>query len=299
MAMKIAEEPKAPFGIILLGASAMRECISRESELAAMIQQKTQRNLDLHLLSAGALSSVEIISLVDVVGDNFEGLIVVQIGPFHLSESKVTLGHLSEQRRLLFSTDIYNKELELIGLNPPARYSNYFFENWRFYAARLNADLVVRVINGPLKYVRHNYLDKPPTSKPKISDIMVVLSDEKHLDQYIRNRNEVKARFMRMLQRLPRDKRVDLVIIESPQHPDLKEKLLPPEVAKEHYDFMYKWGQEQHVHYLDISKKVNLQSNEFADYVHLRDEAAQKRYTEILSVELSRIVMNWKKEETK
>src|SRR5262245_49033678 len=91
-------------------------------------------------------------SLMDLIGERFDGTIVIGIGAELLATPRSELEGLAKHPRLAFGTPVFDEEVRRAGFIPQAHTGNYFIDNSQFFTARIG--VVRRLITGPIEYSR-------------------------------------------------------------------------------------------------------------------------------------------------
>ncbi|MEX2215022.1 MAG: hypothetical protein WD768_12885 [Phycisphaeraceae bacterium] len=298
-AFRIAAQPVKPaFAIALFGTSGTREAISDEKVIEEAVSAELGTQAPCYFLAAKALSPYEMVGVMDHISEGFEGIVVMHIGPNFLSDSGEGRRHLIDLHRLAFQNEVYDEELRAAGLNPPSHTGNYFLDNWRFFSVRTNDQLLHHLIAGPPVFKRHRYVDKPPLRENQRGWDDMVATAIKWMDEqaYRANRQTNRELLDRMIARLRRNGRVELVLVEVPRNPVLSNILIPPALASDHRAFMQQWAQQPGVHYFELDQEAALTADDLEDYIHLRSPAAQERYTKALAQKLRQVAAQWKEE---
>jgi len=296
-AFRIAQQKeKPPFAVAILGTSGTRESIYDEKIIEEAVGAELKMPAPCYFLAAKALSLYEIAGLMDQVGDGFRGIVMVHVGPNALSDSGDARGYLTSLHRLAFQNEVYDEELRRVGLEPASHTGNYFLDNWRFFSARTNADLLRHLVFGPPDFKRHRYVDKPPLRDNAVGWKAMVKTAKEWMneDAYRANRQANKELLDRMTARLRKNGRVELVLVEVPRHPELSTELIPPALDPDHRAFMRRWATEPGVHYFELDDEAELTADDLEDYIHLRSPAAQVRYTKVLAEKLRSVAATWK-----
>jgi hypothetical protein len=292
-AFRIAQEGPKPFAVAMFGTSLMREAISDEAVIGQAASAGLGRPAAVYYLPAKALSIYEDVSLMDLVGRDFSGIVILQISPYQLLEGKKIGQVIIDSPRLAFHTPAEDDELRQSGLSVPARSGVYLLDNWRFCAARINPTLVRGLIVGPDTLPRHHYQEGDRLTAAQWPDRMRLIRSWWLPEDYDANRQATAARINRMAERLRRSGHVEIVLLEGLHNPDLDTEIFGPKTLDKHRNFVRGWADEQHFHYWDLQDEAGIVPADFHDEGHLQSRAAQQRYTETLGRHVRELASHW------
>jgi hypothetical protein len=277
-AFRIVEAGPQPAAVALLGASSMLHGITSDADVAQVIAERTDRRVPVYDLTAGGLSPWEAAGLMDRIGADFNGVIVLGIGAELLATPPSELEGLRRHPRLAFRTAAFDEELEIAGMEPLPATGNYFIDNSQFFTARIGA--VGRLVTGPIRHSRH-------TDWRKSLDARTWRFQVDRVSQWIRDGYPAHAQanldvLGRLIARARARGDVRVALLVTPINPRALAEFDPGVDARFMADaraFAAATGAEL----WRVDDEAELREEEFDDWCHLGDNDGRLRYTRALA----------------
>jgi hypothetical protein len=277
-AFQIVEAGPQPAAVALLGASSMLHGITSDADVARVIAQRTDRRMPVYDLTAGGLSPWEAAALMDRIGADFNGVIVLGIGAELLATPPSELEGLRRHPRLAFRTSAFDEELKIAGMEPLPATGNYFIDNSQFFTARIGA--IGRLVTGPIRHSRH-------TDWRKSLDARTWRFQVDRVSQWIRDGYPAHAQanlevLGRLMARARARGNVRVALLVTPINPRALAEFDPGVDARFMADaraFAAATGAEL----WRLDDEAALREEEFDDWCHLGNNDGRVRYTRALA----------------
>ena len=277
-AFRIAEAGPQPGAVALLGASSMLHGITSEADVAAIVRERAGMKVPVYDLTAGGLSPWEAASVMDLVGADFAGVIVLGIGAELLATPPSELEGLRRHPRLAFTTAAFDEELRVAGFAPVHASGNYFLDNSQFFTARIG--VIGRLATGPIEHARH-------TDWRTSLDAKAWRFQIDRVSAWIRDGYPAHARatldvFARLIARARARGRVRVALLVTPINPNALAEFDPGVDERFMADasaFAARHGAEL----WRLDAEAGLRPEEFDDWCHLGDNDGRARYTRALA----------------
>lgn len=277
-AFRIAESGPQPSAVALVGASSMLHGITSDADVARVIEEQSGKRVPVHDLTAGGLSPWESASLLDYVGRDFNGVIVLGVGAELLATPPSELEQLRQHPRLAFGTPAFDEELRLAGFEPPERTGNYFVDNSQFFTARIGT--VGRLLTGPIEHARHTDWRKSQDAKSwrfQIDRVSGWIRDG--YGAYSKANLEV---FARIIERARDRGDVRIALLVTPVNPRALAEFDPGVDARFMADARA-FAARHSVELWRLDAEAGLRAEEFDDWCHLGNNDGRVRYTRALA----------------
>ncbi len=277
-AFRIVESGPQPVAVTLLGASSMLHGITSDTDVAAVIRETSGMELPVYDLTAGGLSLWEMASLMDRVGERFNGVIVLGIGAELLATPVAELGELGRHPRLAFRTPAFDQELRRAGFPPGRHTGNYFIDNAQFFTARIGA--IRRLVTGPVRYARHTdwrqSLDEA-TWRFQVDRVSAWIHDG-----YPDNAAPNFAVLHRLIERARQRGHVRVALLVTPINPRALGEI-GRDVDERFMSDARKFAAAEGAALWRLDDEAALREREFDDWCHLGDNDGRARYTRELA----------------
>lgn len=292
LAMRLHEESDPPFAIMLTGDSAMRAAVTDVELLEPAAAEAIGEPAAGHNLTAMGMKLVEMAGVIDYAAANMdEGILLLQLGQFQLSTTPEQYRDLVVNPRLGVAGEAYDEELRFNAGAIPRRTGIYFVDHYRFYSLRLNQGLTRKLLCGPREqFARHTGTGEP------LADWQWRSRTEKlreHLAHYHDRRDANMAIVRRMIDRLRKGGRFEIVLLEPPINPRF-EHIQDADVVTDHQRYMREQAAALGVRYWNLTREAALREEDFQDFSHLADNAAQGRYTAVLADRVAQLAAEMK-----
>lgn len=277
-AFQIVEAGPQPAAVALLGASSMLHGITSDTDVADVVRERTGKRVPVYDLTAGGLSPWEAASLMDRIGEDFHGVIVIGIGAELLATPPSELDGLRQHPRLAFGTSAFDAELRHAGFEPGKRTGNYFIDNSQFFTARIGT--VGRLVTGPIEHSRHTDWRKSLDAKSwrfQIDRVSAWIRDG--YPAYARANLDVIGRLIAHA-RARGDVRVALLV--TPINPRALSEF-DPGVDQRFMADARAFAAATGVELWRLDDEAALREDEFDDWCHLGDNDGRARYTRALA----------------
>jgi hypothetical protein len=276
-AFRTMEESSQATGVVLLGASSMLHGITSDADVAREIQEQTGRSTPVHDFTAGGLSLWEMASLMDLVGQRFDGVIVLGISAEQLSTPTAEIRSIKQHPKLAFRTPVFDEEVRLAGYAPERRTGNYFIDNSQFFTARIGS--IRYLITGPVDYLRHTDWRNADQATWQFQIDRVSSWIREGYPAYGRANFEVIAR---LIARARQHGDVRIALLVTPINPRAVAELDPGANARFLADARA-FAASNGVEIWELDGEAALRSQEFEDWTHLGNNDGRARYTRILA----------------
>ena len=290
-AMRAAVEGPKPFAVALFGDSSFNAAMPDTETMEQALTDALGQPAPVHSLAAKGMNFIEAAGVMDYIGEGFNGIVVIQMDMFHLSQTPHQQAILLDAPRLAIDTPVYDEELSRVAGRRPWRTGVYLLDHWKFYAYRLNEHAVKNILLGPTPLP----LGRRPMSAEqwRTADHNVRAFAKEHLSQRDRNASIIN----RMVQRLRDRGRVEIVILETPTNPR-RRRLISDELFEDHQRHLKDWIASQGLHYWDLQDEAALEAEDFYDYVHVSSPQGQRRFSEALAGRVSELAKQWRAQES-
>ncbi len=280
-AMRLAQAGPQSFAVVVFGDSATRDLITDWAAVEATVSKRVGRAVSVYDLSAKGMNLIEMVGLMDLIDDGFNGIVVLQIGQFHLSQTEQELAEIAELPRLALDTPVYNDELARVARAMPLRTGNYFVDHWRYYAHRVNHKFMKQLLLGPIP---EHFDPRQPLSEAKWKKESEKITA--YLANYKDQRDRNRAILDRMFERLRSRSHAEVVLLELPENPNAL-RLRSAEMIQDHRRYLQQWGELQGLHYWNLNEDAGLAPDHFLDYVHVDNAEVESRYTDLFADRLA------------
>ena len=285
-AMRIRKAGPQPFAVVIFGDSSIRSTALDPRKVEQELSRALGRDVPVHYLAAKGMNLIETAGVMDYIGKDFNGLIIMQMSLYYLAQTPQKLAEVAYLPRLAIHSQVYDQELAAVTGRQPTRTGVYLFDHWKYYAYRLNEHALANVLLGPTPLP----LGRNPMTQDqwRTADRNV----RSYLAQYPSQRNANTAIVDRMIDRLHRNGQVEVAIVETPTNPRWH-RLIDPKLATDHKLYWVRWTQEQNIHYWDLNTEAKFTPKDFHDYVHLSSDPARQRFTELLTKRIVALATLW------
>jgi hypothetical protein len=277
-AFRIVEAGPQPAAVTLLGASSMLQGITSETDVERVIRERTGRSVPVHDLTAGGLSLWDMASLMDLIGDRFDGVIVFGIGAELLATPGSELKYLAKHPRLAFGTPVFDEEVRKAGFDPQERTGNYFIDNSQFFTARIGA--LRRLITGPVEYLRHS--EKRRTLDQRTWQFQIDRVSAWIRDGYHANARANFEVLERIIARARERGDVRIALLVTPVNPRALAEFEPGTQERFLADARA-FAAEVGVELWQLDDDAALKPEDFDDWCHIGDKEVRARYTRLLA----------------
>jgi hypothetical protein len=285
--MRIARTEAPCYRAVVVGDSAVREALSSPGDIQRALNEKLQKKVRVDLLTTGGLTPWEALMALDVMGDRFDGgLVVLQMAPQLLANGPDMPRSLCTTPRVALSSAAFDRELRIWELAPPERTGNYFLDNYKFFAARPQA--ILNVARGPRELPPHMAESwRPPAA---VEWQRAVNNMVRWRDGYAANREANLGLYRRLIGDL-QARSIQVALAEDIINPRAEAAIKEiPEV----WELLEQYGQDvaelargSGVAHWNLRDEAGLVPEDFLDHTHLRNPAARQRYTDVLSQHLA------------
>jgi hypothetical protein len=252
--------------------------ITSDTDVADVVRERSGKRVPVYDLTAGGLSPWEAASLMDRIGEDFNGVIVIGIGAELLATPPSELDGLRQHPRLAFGTPAFDAELRHAGFEPGQRTGNYFIDNSQFFTARIGA--VGRLVTGPIEHSRHTDWRKSLDAKSwrfQIDRVSTWIRDG--YPAYARANLDVIGRLIAHA-RAGGDVRVALLV--TPINPRALAEF-DADVDQRFMADARAFAAATGVELWRLDDEAALRGDEFDDWCHLGDNDGRARYTRALA----------------
>lgn len=271
--------PSAPPAqrLCLVGASDLREALIEPAELAALAEEKLGRTTEVVDLLMNMLLWEERAALLGRLGADFDGYIVLSVGPQQMSRNTDSLQRLALQPRLGFQSDIFDDECRRAGIPRPRATRVYFLDNALFVLRRAGRLLPGSEVPEQRQYHEftvhgdHQAIPDPAYARLSCFDPSA----------FARTRGVAT----RLIRRLQDSGKARIVLLEVPWLDSVLESEKSQERSAQKAAYasaIRQLAQETGVRYLDLSADVGWSADDFADYRHIGRVEARRRFSTAL-----------------
>jgi len=283
-AFRIVEAGPQPAAVALLGASSMLHGITSDADVAGVIRERTGKRVAIHDLTAGGLSPWEGASLMDRIGADFDGVIVLGIGAELLATPPSELEGLRRHPRLAFRSSVFDEELRIAGMEPIPATGNYFIDNSQFFTARIGT--IGRLVTGPIEHSRH-------TDWRKSLDAKTWRFQVDRVSEWIRVGYPANAQanfdvLGRLIARARARGEVRVALLVTPINPRALAEF-DPGVDERFMADARAFAAASGVELWRLDEEAALRENEFDDWCHLGNNDGRVRYTRALANRVARL----------
>ena len=292
-AMRAAKAGPAPFAVAIFGDSSIRAAMPDAQAIEDALARQMGASVPVHFMAAKGMNLIEKAGVMDYIGKDFNGIVVIQmLSIYQLAQTEKQLATLMDLPRLAIDTPVYDEELTRVAGRAPIRTGLYLFDHWRYYAYRVNKYMLRNTLFGiqPMKRER----------KPLTPDMWEPVDQRvrDYLHEYPSNRDRNIAMLNRMIERLRRNGRVEVVLVETPINP-IWHQLVSPELAQDHHSYWEQWVEKQGVHFWDFNQEMDFAPEDFYDHVHLSSPEVQRGFTQQLAQRIAHLAVQWHTQESK
>ena len=284
--LRLASTEYANPSVILVGSSAMREAISDVTDVKNALSKRLGCTIDVYRLTAEGLNLWEISSVVDLLDDKAQGLLVVGISPKQLAYDKKYLEYSARVPRLTFDTQAYWNSLDAEGLKRPQRCGVFFIDHYRFFLARPSA--LLNLVRGPIQLRHHRAEDWRIATGEAFKRACQLRMRWK--ETYDERHGANLAVYERMMAEIEKREGLELVLLDAVRNPSYMSYIEVTPEAREYRDkychdvetLAKKYG----VPYLELNEAARLDADDFVDTSHIHNPEARDRYTMVLTQRL-------------
>lgn len=296
-AMEITHGEPSDFTVTILGTSGIRSFITHPDLIEQEVERTAGADVSTHYLAAKGMSVIEMAGVLDYIKDQCRGIVLIQLSPVALSETAAEQAQIAASPRLGLSSELYDAELERATGVAVTRTGPYFLDHWRFYAARMNGNVIRHVLRGPPQTpLRHHSDGAPPTD---VEWQILTRRERGELTTFQQENQRNMAIVDRAIDRVRQTRRVEVVLLRLPVAP----RWVPHVRTKEEFaafgKLMSEWAQRRGYRYWAINDEAKIDPEDFEDYVHLGDPDAQEQCTRIIATRLARLAVQMLKEAVK
>ncbi len=232
--------------------------------------------MSVHDLTAKGMNLIEMAGLMSLIDTDFNGVVLMQIGMFHLAQTPKELAVIADLPRLMLDTPHYDREIANVAV-APGRTGNYFLDHWKQYSYHFNTKFFLQLLNGPIPEVREP--NQPLTDAAWEKETAEVSA---YVGNYKAQRDRNRAIVDRMIDRIRRHGQTEIILLEPPFNPR-GDRLISAELRQDHDQYMAPWAQTRGLHYWALNRDADLLERHFFDFVHVHSVVAETRYTHLLA----------------
>jgi len=284
--------------VVILGASLTVRCIESEELLADYVAERSGGMPLIYDMSADGQSTWEMAALVDRLRPRFDGVLVLGVSFGQLSLG-LTGGHdgyyssltkIADNPRFGITSEAFDNEARLAGLNVPYRTGVYALDNINFLVARRYA-IARNLIKGPptngdplnAPWVPH--VNRPEYWQKEIAELPKKIN---HYESNVHTNLEVIGRFIRELKTRGD---ASFILLEPPINPGWYSERTSADFFKRYHNDLRRFAAEHGMSFLPISKETALLPTDFVDYEgHIGTRSARERCTKTLASRVSEVL---------
>lgn len=219
-ALSSEQTPVNRMELALMGSSASREALESvhgvELRVASSLDLEP-RDVTFRALTAGALTHVNAVALVDRLPKDFQGLIVLEISERNVSLSLREATDPIEGPRLPLDSELFDEAMVKLGVETPRRTGVLFLDHYRFFLARPGA--IARLWRGPVEPAFHQIESFPAPTETEWVEI------ERRSTDWTRDypeRAPINLELYRwLIEHLLARPGVGVALLQAPRNPDI------------------------------------------------------------------------------
>jgi hypothetical protein len=280
-ALHMADRPRRPDEVILLGTSVLLEGVSSPADLAEDLETGLGRPVPVYSLSASGQTPIDYVAMLDAVGPTRGLVVLTPAFAYPPDEYPERIA----APRFGFRSAWMDATLRELGATPTPPSGVFAFDNLAFFVNRFPYAMRNALL-GPPMYLPHAHIghEKFHGADPaQLLDRMLALY--RRLDKNF----EVNARIFEDIVAHVRADGGAVVFVAGTVNPDYRAAVSTPEVVE--FDRrLASFAERLGVPCLDVQPEADLHPDDFNDVVHLDRMDAMQRYTAALSRALAPIL---------
>jgi hypothetical protein len=283
--LRLRQAPPQGLNVVIIGDSMIYQAIPQPENLENALRARLHVPATVHILASGALTQWEAVPLADSLGEKFRGVVAVEISPFNVAMGGAAQKERIVHPRMALDSPAFRAEAIRAGQMLPRQTGIYFLDHYSFFSTRVDSLLPM-----PDWYSPHKPgLAEWTVSQWKGSRGKIV----GWIKNYAREGPHNMDIYARMIQRLQAKPGVAVALLEGAQNPrnqTIAARPTEPHPYDRYREDMANFARRNGVAYWDIAEAAHLTENDFADYAHLKDSAARKRYISALADRLASLI---------
>ena len=276
-------EPDGP-AVVLLGGSSVGSSLTGPDDLGRRVALRTGFEPTVYDYCAGNLTTWEMAGLLAEFGSDFDGVVLIGLSPYTLADGldrsvmgREYLSQLVRHPRVGFTSEVFDEEARLAGLEVPRRTGIYAVDNFDFFVSRRSV-LIANLRDGMEEFERRPYVGREPFGRPYwrvVEDAFTIL-EASYRDRVAEHLEIVS----RMRERMPR---ASFAILVPPLHPRQMRNPTTRAFLHSYREDLERFAETWGMALIDVSARAELRDSDFLDPGHLRLPSAQERATEVLA----------------
>lgn len=279
--------------IVVLGDSLTVHCVAGEERLARMVTSKMGKAPSAVFdLSVPGQTSWEMAAIVEKLPPQFDGVLIIGIGPGLLSYGVEELKDIVANPRLGFLSKALEQEAGFSGLSGPSRTGIYFIDNWRFLSARryfIARNLFVTGaqptgdifddVNKPESPDRQNFIEQEIDDLPWL------------MQEYELNKNINFDVIQRIVVNLRKRSNASFILMEAPYNPAWNNVHGAERFFKKVHSELKTFAAKHEMSFLSATMQAALLPADFMDYEgHLDNREAIERCSEAIATQVVKVM---------
>lgn len=294
-AKAVASRHLEPPDIVILGDSVTVRCVASEESLAGLITEKLGGlTPSVYDLSADGLVSLEMAALVEQLPAQFDGVLVLGVGPPFLSNDVRDLAtDILDSPKIGFSSEVLDTEARAAGVKVPYRTGIYFIDNWRFFLPRLPSLIRNLLITGAQPY--GDPFDVPWMKNGKRTESWQQEERDSYLSEVTRlyepNKQANLAVIERIVARLRARSDASFILLQAPINPLWYNDADGKEFFESYTSDLRQFATEHGMSFLSVTQEARLRPADFLDYGgHIGTFEARERCTQAIASRVAEVM---------
>ncbi len=282
----LRQSPPQGMSVVLIGDSMVYQAIPQAQALEQALRAHLHAQVPVHILAAGSLTQWEALPLTDVIGDRIHGVIVLEISPFNIAMDRADRHDRIARPRLALDSPSFLAEAMLAGEEPPRHTGNYFLDHYAFFATRVDSVLTVPAWYSQQTPALRNWTP----SQWNRAESRIASWVKPYAHEAPRNM-DVYARMINRLRQRPGIAVALLEGAENPRNETIAGQLIDTQAYARYRQDIGQFAERIGVPYWDIAAMAQLTPDNFADYAHIANSLARRRYIGVLAEYLARLIV--------
>lgn len=257
--------------VAIIGASALRQGLVTDAQLSDLLSAEARQPVQAMGFFGSALSSWEILAVLERVAPKLTGLVVIEVNPLRIAQAGSVLADLTGSPRLGFTTTFIDKAMREFGQAPPLRTGWHGWDNIGFILARAPY-LLKNIWRGPVVFERYRCLGRGPTSPKRLDQQARIM--RKQLADYDRGLEMLLPVLKKELDRHARPGQLQLALLESPVNPRFIDEVAGKELYDRHWQRLQAFADREGIPYIRLASNDRIPLEQFRDWFHICDPSA-------------------------
>lgn len=269
--------------VLVTGSSATHESVLADALAEALAAEG--RAGEVWKLTSLGQTLVPTVGIADLVPEGARGVAVIGVGPARFGHSRAQLARMARGRDSGFRSPLLDETLRDLGVDPGPRTGIYLVDHHRFVLPRIRHLAWRLLLLEPVHFRRTWFRDRPADQEwPELMRRTALPM----IDRYPYNARPNLELLRTAVERLQRHEGLRVVLLEHPADPEVRAGRVRAQYER-HRRNLLELEARTGAAYVDLQETLELPSEVFYDWCHLRSDEAARRFT----VELARRLAPW------